>query len=332
MFRRTLALGLVLVGLLAMSACSHSTFDGTLDIAKAPPASEQSEIEIFEYDRQPIPIRMIFQEETDQYSVYLVKFDVKDFPQLKNRYARAFYFVQKQRNVKTPCMICLPPTGGGMDLTKNFAASYAEAGYTTLGFYRREMFFNPDKSMEYNVELFRQSVIDVRRGIDFLQGQPEVDLEKLGIMGASLGGIIGALSTVADGRIKATASLVSAGNLPKILDTSGYSRVRKFRNGLMKRYDVKRDKLKDWATPYLKPIDPLTYADRIDPARYLMINGSMDNIIKLSAAEDTWLAFGKPEWRIYPVGHYTSMLMINKAKKLTIEHFNRVLDFSAPAQ
>jgi hypothetical protein len=58
-----------------------------------------------------------------------------------------------------------------------------------------------------------------------------------------------------------------------------------------------------------------------------MINGSMDNIIKLSAAEDTWLAFAKTDGEYYPVGHYTSKLMINKAKRLTIEHFNRVLDF-----
>jgi hypothetical protein len=53
---------------LAVSACSHSSFSGALDIAKAPPASDQSEIEIFEYDRQPIR-SYDFPERTDQYSV-----------------------------------------------------------------------------------------------------------------------------------------------------------------------------------------------------------------------------------------------------------------------
>jgi len=319
---------LILFTLIFFSAvgCSHSTFDGELDISQTPPASGAQEIAVFDYDRSPIRIKMQFEEETEKYSVYLVKFDIKDFPELKNRYARAFYFVQKDRGKKSPCMLVLPPTGGPMELPKKFAAFYAEQGFTTLAFYRRERFFNPDRDMEYNVHLIRQSVIDVRRAIDFLQTQPEVDINKLGLMGTSLGGIIGALATEADGRIKATALLVSAGNLPKILDTSWYSRVRKFRDGIIKRYNIDRDDIVEWSRPYLEPIDPITHAKRIDPARVLMINGNLDSIIHLSAARDTWEAFGKPEWRILPVSHYSSMLLINYAKKKTLQHFQRVLD------
>jgi len=312
-----------------LSACTHRPYDGKLNLETPPPTSGAEEIAVFKYDHAPVNISLKFEEDTDKFAIYLVKFDVKDFPELKNRYARAYYFVQKKKNVKAPCMIVLPPTGGGMELTKDFATFYAENGFTTLSFYRREMFFNPDQDMEYNTRLIQQSVIDVQRGLDFLQTQPEVDIDKVGLMGVSLGGIIGALATEADGRIKASSFLISSGNLPKILETSGYSRVRKFRSGMMERYHKKTvEELIEFLRPQLAPVDPITYAKRLDPARVLMINGNMDNIIALEAARDTWEAFGHPEWRTLPCGHYSAFLLVKYAKKVTMEHFKKVLNLS----
>lgn len=322
-------LNVIICLMLGVIGCSHRTLEVTPEMTQHVNIQAQPPIEVFEYDRTPIPIRMKFQEETDKYSIYLVKFDVKDFPELKNRYARVFYFVQKKRRENSPCLIVLPPTGGGMDIPKRFAEYFAEQGFTTLAFYRRERFFNPEKTLEYNEHLFRQSVIDVRRAIDFLYTQPEVDTNKLGIMGASLGGIISSLATAADSRIKATAMLISGGNLPKILDRSNYSRIARFRDGLIRQYNISRSEISEFTEPYLKPIDPITYAKRIDPSKMLMINGYLDTIIPLSAARDTWVAFGKPEWRILLVSHYSSMLMVRYAQEKIFQHYQKVLDIPA---
>ncbi len=308
-----------------IAACSHYPYVAPETSAQVAGNDGDTGLKLFDYDRAEIPIRMKFVEETERYSMYLVKFEAHDFPDLKSTQAKSYYFVQKDQRKKSPCLIVFPPTGGGMELVEAFAKFFAERGYTTIGFYRREMFFNPDQDIEYNKHVFQQTVIDVRRAIDFLQTQPGVDPNRVGIMGASLGGIISALATQADSRIKATVMMIAAGDLPTILDRSNYSRVYRFRQSLIKRYGLERDQVCQFGRDKLTEIDPLTYASRIDPKRVLMINGSMDTIIPLAAARTTWEAFGKPEWRILPVTHYSSMLLVEYAQHLSWSHFKRVM-------
>jgi len=327
--RKRWLMGLILSVLcgLIIGGCAKEFYKGALDLNLPPPAVGREEIPYFSYEHLPLDVTMEFKEETKDYRYYFVKIRHTDFDELKNDKARAYYFEQKNKDRPAPILIILPPTGGPIQLVKYIAEGYAEEGFTTLAFYRREQFFNPDKSLEYNVKLFRQTVIDVRRGLDFLETRPHLDMERVGIVGMSLGGIIASLATEADARIKATAIVVSAGNLPKVLATSQYKRVREFRAGMIKKYQLAdKDALVEFARPYLKHVDPITYADRIDPARLLMINGTFDNIIKIYAARDTWQAFGKPAWITSPVGHYTSFAIFGQARKWILEHFRRVLN------
>jgi esterase/lipase len=321
-----------LLGLLAVvgAGCAHAQFRGAFDAERPTPASGRDDLAPFAYNHEPIPIKLEKKEETKQYIVYLVKFQSRDFDNLRSNNARAFYFQQKVNDKKAPVLLCIPPTGGPLKFARMFAEYYAEQGFSTMAFYRRESYFNPKKDFEYNVNLIRQSVIDVRRAIDFLEKQPEADTSRIAVMGASLGGIISSLATEADGRIKATGMLIASGNLPKIMDTSQYNRVAKFRDGMMARYHLStREQLVEFATPYMSAVDPITYADRIDPARVIMINGYQDNIINIHAARDTWEAFGRPEWRQLPVGHYSSFSLLPLAKQWTLEHFRRVLGIAS---
>jgi hypothetical protein len=322
-FRRASGAAFTLLLALLGLSCSHYSYVANGNAR--PSANRDTEIGLFKYERRHVDVSMEFKEETNRYSMYLVKFNIRDFPEITNRFAKTYYFVQKTAG-KSPCIVVLPPTGGGMELVEMFAKYFAQRGFTAIGFYRREMFFNPKQDLEYNKNLFRQSVIDVRRAIDFLQGQPGVDPDKIGIMGASLGGIISALAMEADKRLQAMVTMVAAGDLPMILDRSNYSRIYRFRRSLMERYHLQREDIYRFGRKGLTDIDPLAYAERIDPSRVLMINGSLDTIVPLAAARETWEAFGRPEWRILPVSHYTSMLMIEYAQHISLVHFRRVMN------
>jgi esterase/lipase len=321
---------LVAAGLLLFlcPACAHTPYWGALDRSLPPPALARPEIAAFAYARTRGSVELEKLQDESDYTICKVKFRVLDFAELRAKVGSAFYFAQKKPG-KSPVLLCLPQTGGPMSLVKGFAEYYAQHGFTTMAFYRREGFFNPAEDLEYNVDLIRQSVIDVRRAIDFLQTQPEADPDRIAVMGVSLGGIIAALATEADGRIKATGMLVSAGDLPLILEKSHYERVVRFRNGMMKRCHLDTcDDLVHFAQASMRQVDPATYADRVDPARLLMINGYQDNIINIHAALETWKAFGKPEWRTLPVGHYSSFALVDLARRWTLEHFQRVLGAS----
>jgi BAAT / Acyl-CoA thioester hydrolase C terminal len=323
---RLLLIGFLLIAFgVALCGCGHSVFQGALDRGTKAPAYGREEIPEFAYQKAVDAIDFRIEEETDEYTVYYINIRQTDFPELRKRNARVYYYEQKDKSRKHPALICLPPTGGPIEIVKTFARFYAEQGYNTIAFYRREQFFNPKKTFDYNSLLIRQSVIDVRRGIDFLETREAVDQSQVAVLGMSLGGILGALATVSDGRIGATVMLVSSGNLAEIMATSHYGRVAKFRRGMVKRYNLKNEaELLEFARPLMERVDPVTYADRMDPARLLMINGYQDNIIKISAAQHTWQAFGRPEWRTLPIGHYSAFAMIGLAKKWTLEHFEKV--------
>lgn len=58
-----------------------------------------------------------------------------------------------------------------------------------------------------------QSVVDLRRGIDYLQQRPEVDPQRIAVLGGSLGGWIGSVLAAVEPRIKTTVLIVPATEL-----------------------------------------------------------------------------------------------------------------------
>ena len=289
---------------------------------------KNQEIKIFEYKRNlhKIHIKLIKNNETDDWEEYLIKFRVKDFEEGNNKYAKAFYYVQKEETKKAPCLIILPPTGGKRDFIKTYADDYAKKGFTIMAFMRREGFFKPEQTLEYNVMLFRQAVIDVRRAIDYFETRMDADSKRIAVMGVSLGGIITALAAEADPRIKAYATIVSSAYLERILETSGYDVVKKFRKTIKTRNKIENEEMAEYAAQILKQVDPATYADRIDPARILMINGYTDNIIKYDLAKATWKIYGKPKMFVTPFGHYLTIGGTDYTFRKTYEHFLEVLE------
>jgi esterase/lipase len=320
----------IAVALLLATGCSHYQYEGaipTISAETSKNAEPRGEIDFFKYESRihEIPMQFKFVKETKDWICYRLKFEGKDFVEGKNKYAKAFLFVQKDQTRKAPCLLVLPPTGGPADLAGTFGEYYADRGFTVMGFMRRERFFRPDKPLEYNKHLFRQAVIDVRRGIDFFETREDADSSRVAVMGISLGGIITGLTLASDDRVDAAAMIVSAGHLPQILDTSGYKVVKKLRKGMMDE-GVKREELSAYVEDKISEIDPINYADRIDPGKLIMVNGNMDNIIKKKVAKATWEDLGKPEMRLIPAGHYTTMIFKGYAQRKIYAHFLNLME------
>ena len=65
--------------------------------------------------------------------------------------------------------------------------------------------------------MFIQTAIDIRRGIDYLSKKNFINKEKIGYAGISMGGIIGVLVAAVDTRIKAAVFIVAGGNFLKMV-------------------------------------------------------------------------------------------------------------------
>ncbi|MCZ7586253.1 MAG: hypothetical protein M5R36_24650 [Deltaproteobacteria bacterium] len=323
---RRLAVVFAVVAAATSAGCYSYKFSGSMQTP--PPAAKFEAIDLFAYDASvDVPHRFHGKtEKRDKFTMREIKWAVKDFPEMKHDHAKGYFYEPADPGGKMPCLVVLPPTGGPFDLVKGFAEYYAKRGFVVVAMRRRESFFNPDYSIEYNEFLIRQAVIDARRAIDYLHALDYVDKDKTCVMGISLGGIIGALTMETDARVKAAGFLVSTGHLSDVLMTSGFGRVAKMREVMMVTYGVGPDELRDRAEKDLARVDPVTYTDRLDPARVVMVNAAFDDILKREVVMKTREDYGDPQSYFMPLSHYTSIGFSGYANKKIYRHFARVLD------
>lgn len=164
----------------------------------------------------------------------------------------------------------------------------------------------------------RQGVADTIRAADWLRSRPEVDSERVSIMGISLGALVGALAAGVDGRFDKCAFLLGGADLASI----ALSNVRETKSirALLDRTGMKAEELRE----RMKPFDPLTYALRIRADRVLMVNATNDEIVPRAATEAFAkaldLTHGPPRLDWYDAGHISIAVhlreILEKVKEL----------------
>jgi dienelactone hydrolase len=132
----------------------------------------------------------------------------------------------------------------------------------------------------------RQAVLDCRRAAAWLGTRPEVDADRLGIVGTSLGSFMAALTAESEPRLKTVCLLLGGGGLvdafydhPKAAPVV----VALHLFGLTK----------DYLRKQIAVADPLTYADRLKAKRLLLIGASRDDVVPPVALKRLWEATGK---------------------------------------
>jgi len=143
----------------------------------------------------------------------------------------------------------------------------------------------------------RQSVADVRRALDWMLARPEVDAERAGIVGVSLGAIQGSIVLGAEPRLKRNVLTLGGGDLVAIL-THPSRETRKVREALAERGITNEELARRTAS-----VEPLRYASRVDPRTVLMLNASKDEVIPRASTDALWKALHEPEIHWYPTGH-----------------------------
>jgi dienelactone hydrolase len=240
------------------------------------------------------------------------------------------YYYRPKGQGPFPAVVILPITRGDY-YTQNFAIYLAERGYACLRFESTKNFTDEShKTLESAEQLLRHYVIDVRRSIDWLLLQKEVDSSHLGIMGISLGAVVASVVMEVEPRIQAGVFLLGGADLAGIINTSEENSLIKFRRRVIAHDGLEEQKFREVAALVLKPIDPLTYAHQVNPDKILMINGYFDRVIQRKYVKAFWEALGRPELIFIPTGHYSAGLLVAYARAKTEAHFNRILRSSHP--
>ena len=148
-----------------------------------------------------------------------------------------------------------------------------------------------------------QTVFDLRRSIDFLETRPEIDSDRIGFFGISLGGVIGIVFVGVDDRVKVPVIALAGGNLSLMF-------------GL--------DAMSDETLDFFSIIDPINFVKEISPRPLLMINAENDEVIAPITSRMLYQKAKDPKEIIwYPSKHRD--LPIEKAYPAGIQWFQQHL-------
>jgi hypothetical protein len=147
------------------------------------------------------------------------------------------------------------------------------------------------------------AVRDVRRAACWLQQRKEVDGQRLGIIGVSLGAIASALAAGVDPRFNRAALILGGGNPGDIVWHAPET-------ALVRRRLQETGQTLEKVREIARGVDPVVFAHRVDRRHVLMINAMKDKTIPRECTVALWEAFGKPRIDWQPAGHYSMSLFI----------------------
>jgi dienelactone hydrolase len=243
-------------------------------------------------------------------------------PTPENNTVHAEYYRPKGAG-KFPAVIVLDITGGDQSLSR-FIATYL-AQNRVAGLFVQMAYYGPRRppgsrlrllspNIPHTLAAVRQTVLDCRCAAAWLAARPEVDAQRVGILGTSLGSFIATLTGEMEPRISRVAILLGGGGLVDAYYDHPLARPARTVYELL-------GGTKEQVKELLAPADPLTCAANLKGRPVLMIAAKRDEIVPPCAAVALWEAMGRPKIVWYDTTHYGAALYILSALKPVLEHF-----------
>lgn len=143
-------------------------------------------------------------------------------------------------------------------------------------------------------ERFRVTVIDVRRLLDWLGERPEIDPQRIGIVGFSMGTLVAANVLGNDERFAAGVLMMGGAN-PEDIFASCVGRAGAVRENAIGRLGWTLEQYRAFFAEIFRSGNPARYAGRYDPSKILMIDAHYDDCIPKSSRDALWYALGQPQ-------------------------------------
>ncbi|MSR30262.1 MAG: abhydrolase domain-containing 18 [Gemmataceae bacterium] len=246
--------------------------------------------------------------EVSQVEVYHLQFQspFKSKHEVNNLVHGEYYLPPGAKNA--PATVVLDITGGNQALSRMVATHLASRGVAAL--FIQMAYYGPRRPPNSKLRLLspdlnhtflaiRQTVLDVRAAVAWLEQRKEVDPTRLGITGTSLGSMIGALSAEMEPKVSKVVVLLGGAGLVDGYFDHPYAKAL---SGAFVLFGGSRNQVKQM----LSPVDPLTRAENLKGKQLLQFAGRKDDIVPASMAEALWEAAGKQEIHWYNCGHYTA--------------------------
>lgn len=297
-------------------SCAHYKCDP----AYVGPKKRSAEmLEYYEYPRQTIEAKVEIIKEKKRYVIKKV-----EFPSTLNVFGTEnikFDYYEQTKEGKFPTVLILPIAGGVDFCAKSFARHFASNGFNCAAVHNRQVDLEGVQSAEEVENFLRQTVLDSRQVLDYLVERDEVDSNKLGCLGLSLGGIKASVVSGVDERLKCTVIGLAGGSMADIAVGSKEKGVKDYMTELVDMGispEIIYTELSDKVTT-----DPLMLGEYINARDFLMFTAAFDRVIPRECCDRLWKAVGKPEVVYLFSGHFTSVLYLPYAERKSLDFFKK---------
>jgi|GEM_PF-201298 len=215
-----------------------------------------------------------------------------------------------QKGKKLPVIIFLHGIGQNKNFLKEITAPFNQAGFAFVSFDQYttgERKLGASKSGLADLEAFAErpakTINETRRLIDYLLTRPDIDPQRIYLVGASYGAVTGTTVLAKDKRLRAGVLVYGGGDFNKLLDSYANHLGVAVALGLIDGRNLNPEKpplpkltppqerqvgmvlglIKPFASHFLGVADPIHYADQISPTPVYFQNGTLDVLVPAAA-------------------------------------------------
>ena len=274
---------------------------------------------------------------TPFYKVYKLRFPAPVKGKALFGDVTGFYYVPsdlKNDSKPRPGVVCLHISGGNGALTNIICAHLASNGIPAMMCHfpmfadRRQAGSRSSiLSSPHGCRIFGQALLefplDARRTVDILLSRPEINPDKVNMLGTSLGGIIASTAAGNDPRINKAALLLAGGDLHGII----YNASRETK-GICNALDKASHEDRKFLESVFKKIDPLNNTKELQKLakrnHLIIINASNDKVIPPVYSQKLVDACGLTGKNIVlqGLGHYTAIAGLPKILNRFVKFFS----------
>ncbi|MEP6756889.1 MAG: alpha/beta fold hydrolase [Chthonomonadales bacterium] len=255
---------------------------------------------LFDYDKG---LALSPEEGSSTASGNMVTINVK-YQSINNQKVPAVLVLPKDRgDNKIPCVVLMHGLGMNKMGLMLFWGQFIKSGFAVISI---DAQYHGDRAQKPAPELFGssvyatrelliQTVVDLRRTVDYLETRPEIDSKRIGYVGFSMGGILGSIACSVDKRFVAPVLALAGGDWKLMSAKSKLPAADAVRKAGLASSQM---------ASVLEPVDPVKWVAGIAPRPVLFINGDADDVVPVECGRALHAAAGPiSEVMIYKGGH-----------------------------
>jgi len=240
-----------------------------------------------------------------------------------------FEYYQQPGDTVSPVVLLLPILNGTKHLMRPFATLFAKKGYAVIivDTVQRTTLLDDLQDPEPSI---RQVAQRHRRVIDWVESRPELDVSRLGVFGASLGGFNALYLSALDDRVSVASFALVGGSLSEVLVNSDERRIAEAVTQVKAELSLDDEQLMAYLDERILT-DTLTIAPHVNADRILMVLAKRDKSVPYSSQLELYEAMGRPESITLPTGHASTAAYIFYLRSRILRFFDRKLAESSSA-